>query len=104
LRGEKAKTPAGWTFTVLLQETAGVGIEFQTVQAAYPLPPTGHGLEWHGGIRDWPFFRRLDANSEIRATFSPTFLMRVPDYADLEFRGIGDDFKAIRVPIRVYLR
>jgi hypothetical protein len=101
---DKAKTQFGWTFTILLRETAGVGIPFNTVQAAFPLPPTGGGMEWYGGIGEHPFVRRLDPRSELRETFIPSLLLTVPQYADLEFRGVDDAGRAISVPHRVYLR
>ena len=101
---EREKTQFGWTFTVLLRETTGVGIQFQTVQLVYQLPPEARGMAWYGGTTERAFARRLDPRAETRETFSAPFFIDTPQHADLEFRGTDDAGKAIRVPVRVYLR
>jgi hypothetical protein len=100
----KEKTQFGWTFTVLMRETAGVGIQFRTVQLAFPLPPESRGMAWYGGTQERAFARRLDPHAEMRETFSAPFFIDTPEHADLEFRGVDDTGKTIRVPVRVYLR
>ena len=101
---DKEKTQFGWTFTVLLRETTGVGIQFRTVRIAFPLPPESQGMAWYGGARERAFARRLDPRAETRETFSAPFFIDTPEHADLEFRGTDDTGQAIRVPVRVYLR
>ncbi len=47
---DKPRTEAGVGRTLVLRETAGVGIRFTTIQTVVPLPPTGYGKEYYGGI------------------------------------------------------
>jgi hypothetical protein len=101
---DKEKTQFGWTFTILLRETTGVGIQFATVRIAFPLPPESRGMAWYGGASERAFPRRLDARAEIRETFSAPFFIDTPEHADLEFRGADDAGKEVRVPLRVFLR
>jgi hypothetical protein len=100
---DKEKTQFGWTFTILLRETSGVGIQFQTVQIAFRLSPESRGMAWYSGASERAFARRLDPRAETRETFSAPFFIDTPEHADLEFRGTDDTGKAIRVQLRVYL-
>jgi len=101
---DKEKTQFGWTFTVLLRETSGVGIQFATVQVTTQLPPESRGMAWYGGASERAFARRLEPRTEVRETFSAPFFIDTPQHADLEFRGIDDTGKPIRVPVRVFFR
>jgi hypothetical protein len=99
---DKAETKADVSYTIVLRETAGVGIEFTTIQTAVPLPPTGYGLEYFGGVQEVAFFRRLGPHAELRVDLGPRF--RVAQYADLEFRGTDDKGRDVRVRVRLYKR
>ena len=101
---DRTKTQFGWTFTILLRETSGVGIQFQTVQLAFALPPESRGMAWYGGASERVLARRLEPHAEMRETFTAPFFIDPPEHADVEFRGTDDTGQAIRVPVRVYLR
>ena len=101
---DKEKTQFGWTFTVLLRETTGVGIQFATVRITTQLSPESQGMAWYGGAREQAFARRLEPRAEVRETFSAPFFIDTPQHADLEFRGTDDTGKAVRVPVRVFFR
>src|SRR5262249_59066731 len=97
---EREKTQFGWTFTVLLRETTGVGIQFQTVQLVYQLPPEARGMAWYGGTTERAFARRLDPRAETRAAVSAPFFIDTPQHAGLGFRGTGQARKALPGPGR----
>jgi hypothetical protein len=101
---DKEQTQFGWTFTVLLRETTGVGIQFETVRVTTHLSAESQGMAWYGGVSERAFVRRLAPRAEVRETFSAPFFIDTPRHADLEFRGTDDTGKAIRVPVRVYFR
>jgi hypothetical protein len=99
---DKADTEADVSYTIVLRETAGVGIGFTTIETAVPLPPTGYGREYHGGVQEVTFIRRLEPHGELRVDLGPQF--RVSQYAELEFRGVDDRNRDVRVRVRVYKR
>jgi len=101
---DKEKTQFGWTFTVLLRETTGIGIQFATVRVTTQLPPESQGMAWYGGASERAFARRLEARGEVRETFGAPFFIDTPQHADLEFRGTDDTGKAVRVLVRVFFR
>ena len=101
---DKTRTTDGWSCTIALRETAGVGIQFVALQTIVPLPPPAGRREWHGGIGETAFIRRLEPRSEVRTTFASPYTSETPAYADLEFRGTDDVGRDVRVRLRVYMR
>ena len=99
---DKPRTMTGVSRTIVLRETAGVGIQFTTIQTAVSLPPTGYGREYYGGIGEEAFNRRLEPHAELHVDLGLGF--SVPAYVDLEFRGVDDGGRDIRVTFRVYKR
>jgi hypothetical protein len=88
------------TYTVVLRETAGVGISFATIRTVSPVPSTGYGREYYGGIREQPFVRRLEAKAELRTSFTAPTSQR---YVEIEFRGKDDTGKPVQVTLRLQL-
>jgi hypothetical protein len=101
---DRTKTQFGWTFTILLREASGIGIQFETVQLAFALPPESRGMAWYGGSSERALTRRLEPHGELRETFTAPFFIDPPERADVEFRGKDDTGQPIRVSVRVYLR
>jgi hypothetical protein len=86
--------------TLVLRETAGVGIQFTNVLVDEALPPTGWGREWYGGGWEVVFRQRLGANAELTIPITAPFPRGAP-YTDYEFRGVDDTGKPVRVKVRV---
>ncbi len=99
---DRVETKPDVSYTIVLRETAGVGVGFTTVQTAVPLPPTGYGREYYGGVQEVAFIRRLEPHAELRVDLGPRF--RVAQYADMEFRGVDDKGRDVRVRVRLYKR
>ena len=86
-------------FTVVLRDTAGVGVSFHGVKIAFPdaSPP----------VQDRLFVHRLEPHSTITENLSLQVVNlfgrgTFPPYVELQFRGVDDASKAIDVTIRVY--
>jgi hypothetical protein len=99
---DKPPTEAGVGRTLVLRETAGVGIQFTTIQTMVPLPPTGYGKEYYGGIGQGGFIHRLEPNAELHVDLDPGF--SVPEYVDVELHGVDDAGRNVLVKLRLYKR
>jgi hypothetical protein len=97
---DKTRTASGGMCTLVLRETAGVGITFTTLKTTVTVPSTGYGVEYYGGMGEQPFAHRLPANGELRTRLNVTASQR---YMDLEFRGTDDAGRPVILPLRVQL-
>ena len=85
----------GWSFTVVLRETAGIGGGFTSVKLTTP-PSSGVG-----GVVEHAFVRAFGPHGEVRQNFSIT--SRGAPYVELEFRGV-EDGRAFILTLLVYRR
>jgi hypothetical protein len=81
-RVDQTRTASGGTSTLVLREAAGLGITFTTLKTTVPVPSTGYGIEYYGGIGEQPFAHRLPAKGELRTRFNVAASQR---YMELEF-------------------
>lgn len=101
-----------WNHTIILKETAGVGIQFERFESG------SEGLLVRGGPREETFQRRLAPHSELRlsryyriyfeAGVQPSFGRPVPGGQQgatvfYRFQGKDDTGKTVRVDVRFHL-
>jgi hypothetical protein len=84
--------------TLVLRETAGIGIDFASVKYALPLPPTGAGKEYFGGMGERTFLRRLEPYAELRGRLSVAHPTGIAEY---EFRGVDDRGRPVTIKVSV---
>ena len=87
--------------TVTLRETAGIGIEFSSFKYSVPIPPTGGGKEYFGGVGEVKFLRRLEPLAAVRVSLPWAYRGGVAEY---EFRGIDDNGRPVNVKVPVQLQ
>jgi hypothetical protein len=85
-------------FTVILRETAGIGVSFHAVKIAFPDVPV---------VQEQVFVRRLEPHSLVSRNFrlqltSANGYGTFPPYVELQFRGVDDASKPVDVTFRVY--
>ena len=88
--------------TVVLRETAGIGVEFVSFKYAFPIPPTGGGREYFGGVGEQAFLRRLEPDAELRVRLP--WAIRDGRKAEYEFRGVDDKGQPVTVKVPVVWR
>ena len=87
--------------TVTLRETAGIGIEFTSFKYSVPIPPTGGGQEYFGGVGEVKFLRRLEPHAAVRVSLPWAYRGGVAEY---EFRGVDDNGRPVNVKVSVQLQ
>ena len=104
-----------WSYTVVLRETAGSPVQFENMErSSYSFGAEIVG----GGVRTWPFRRRLEAKSEIRVPltdswgWTATSSGRIafggaatisPLIVEYRFRGTDGQARPTMVVVRVHL-
>jgi hypothetical protein len=88
--------------TVVLRETAGVGVEFASFKYAVPISPTGGGREYFGGVGERTFLPRLESHGELRVPLP--WATRNGGYAEYEFRGVDDKGHPVTIKVPLHLR
>jgi hypothetical protein len=87
--------------TVILRETGGIGIQFTSFKYAVPLPPTGYGKEYYGGVGERAFVRRLEPRAELRISVPWATREGIAEY---EFRGVDDTGRPVTIKVPVALK